>query len=731
MDFTSMFSVEMPDAPQFDDFTGVMDDPFPDMNFNDLLQFDHLKGFTNVDGSQQWPWSQTQDWTLMESPTEAVSGCHLLHKTKLEHEQDLSNGQLLLSDDDYVCMNQFPLMNQYPAYLTGIDISKRAGGLQHSCGPTSGGDSSSGGSDNGMLWEHLRTGQPTEKQQPTHTPHVHAAEGSDSYVFDSAGGGYIGVKGPQCPKTSLAQMTLRLTGTAKAVRAFGNLLRQRSPAKHRIQSTSLGRIAVLALAGLTVGQQHDSPRTSDFRLGATQTSGSVHQTAQSTPALLPNSFFRGKQPKQENSDGLEWFDEYLNNAHPAEGPLEGMAIGDYLRMKTNLENADRTSPASPLQASVAVSSMAIESSSTQDGASSGRASTSVPVTRRTQKEFGTANLQEGATSKELASTSAPVSSDSLLRTDGTAQEGRSMLSLGESITQSANPSVELFMLKRRIPKALHSIVDRDNTRVPTPLLQTETPSDAQTGAFIRGNTLRTAASAAPGADGGAYLLADPNHCNHPDALWAGGDQPVHTRPRISIPIRFDGEDDQTTPFAPSSGTAIIRLIQARQLAERVSNTSGFVRERLVDLEEERLSDHVRRRDHFGRPTEPRRQANWAEEFLRLVAGLGCLLFVLSIPPALFLPASLNLTPLILALTWPVSMAGAPGSKRKYYSKLWHVSCRIWDALMECMVRNKSRLRRGVHQLSLRRKDLASEARVWRGDARGLETCLRWNGDGVC
>lgn len=83
-----------------------------------------------------------------------------------------------------------------------------------------------GGGD-GMLWEHLRTGQ-TEKPVPTYTAHVHNADcGGSSGLHDRA----TGIPTNATLPISLPRTVLRLTGTKKAVKSFAGLLRSEAIAK--------------------------------------------------------------------------------------------------------------------------------------------------------------------------------------------------------------------------------------------------------------------------------------------------------------------------------------------------------------------------------------------------------------------------------------------------------------------------------------------------------------------
>lgn len=160
----------------------------------------------------------------------------------------------------------------------------------------------------------------------------------------------------------------------------------------------------------------------------------------------------------------------------------------------------------------------------------------------------------------LGLVSAPGSSRGMLQQNSSTLETRT---LGEGITSSVDPRTQLYMLKRRIPNALHSIVDRDNS----------------------GSSMTA----------GPTLQVIPREQTSPEqqcvraetGIAAGVNGPVHTRPRA----------------ASVSGFAAGSAMQQQQ---------GI-------CEESRLSDHVRRRDHFGRGL------SFGLQAFRAMAGLACLL----------------------------------------------------------------------------------------------------------
>ena len=650
MDFTDPLATEM---QPLDSFASLMEDPLPDMSFDDLLS----------PSQNQWPWSDTQDWTLMDESTDSFAAQNFMHQTIAEHESDLS----LLHNPGLV------------------DDIMRGHNMRQAV-------ENNGGSGNRMLWEHLRSGQlderPQEKQEPTHTAHVHDADIKNWYAFDCAGGGAgvaVGAatadfyasdeKGER--RRSLALLTLRLIGMAKAVKAFGNLLQQRSLSHSELRSISLGRVAPIAWAGLdTVQNLHANQRANGFLVEKAQQQHASLYTVQNLPAnqringslveqalrkhaslhtdgflsdpnqppLFQSIVAHGKLPLQEASRGSDELDSYfgsrVHSEPAADGPLEGMTTDDYLRTKTNF-------------------------SDTEKSGRGGRTSVSVPKVRRTQEEFGVpATGVEGPTSEGLGMNPAPSSSSGVLEDQHAtaAQEGRQGLSLGEGITGSASPSTELFMLKRRIPKTLHSIVDRSNNTAPTPLLQ-KGP----------GRTESTVVNATQ-VNGSAYQRVDSGFDNAPTLTGLSAplqaEKPAHARSRDPTASDFRGDTDQQ----PMSGIHANVLIAARvainpepQLAQRseIPSCSQWSSQR-AEVYDDRLSDHMRRRDHFGRQA----RESW-REVMGSVVAIGGLLMLLSMLPT----TTTNLSLLLLALVSPVP-----------------------DKILQCTTKNSSWLL-GVHQHS--------------------------------
>lgn len=573
------------DMQLFDDFTTVFQDPVPEYGFDQHRQFNHLLGLGGNTGiglpgvktDQQLRWDDSLEGGLPERTNvdgvnggignmqTTTGGRNLQTATSANNantSEALKFDQLQVMLDGNMALKA----GEYSRHLLSTMNTSLQGFPRTGKQPPTG---------NGVLWEHLRTGQ----VDPTHSSHVHDAEESGSYVFNSP---------------------------------------------------------------LTRGQELDS---------------------------------------------------YVSNqrhAGPgAQGPLEGMTIKDYLRMKTNFSNEEANSHAS-IQA---------------------------PSIRRTQKEFGTIPVSGGAESEELPSTSVAGSSGST----SVAHEGRPMPTLGEGIARAASPSTELYMLKRRIPMAVHSVVVRNNASM-NPLLQTETQSETHTSHPRNGRVLQ--------ANGGAYLRLDtengrmiqansgayltdkytytyrcPDAFNHCGSSAAAADQPVRSRPS-----NCSDDADQQHPSGGHSIRATATPEQAGAPRPDHNSTGKSIRIGLApganshapqgkDMESQsdeydvrgqslpyvhKKRDTFRRRDHFGPSTST--AATMAEreswrEVASLVAVLGGLLLLASLLPA----ANANFALLTLALVGPA--AGAKGTHMR--DRAWCFWSTVWGTMLQCTVKNSS------------------------------------------
>ncbi|KAK5120706.1 hypothetical protein LTR85_006064 [Meristemomyces frigidus] len=356
----------------------------------------------------------------------------------------------------------------------------------------------------------------------------------------------------------------------------------------------------------------------------------------------------------------------------------------------------------------------------------------VPATRRTQGEFGVNALSPRATSQGLPSTSVAQPSGSLFREESAARQGRPMMpTLGQSegIARAASPSTELYMLKRRVPNALH-------TRPATDRLV-----KVETGRPHEFNIPRDALSTGrvSQANGGAYLRLDTDNFTRPEPLQVGsssaGDKPAHTSsrnptvsdqhvssladsPQIATAEQAGARADPHTKFGAHNAK-----LRHSPNAAAVGNQDGCVVQGLggdAEVHELRLRDTFRRRDHFGRSlaTATRAEAAAVErvesaggaraELASVLVVLGGMLLLASLLP----PANANFALLLLALASPV--AGAKGTH--FRDRAWRFWSQTWGTMLQCTIKNSSWL--GLLQTS---PEVAAES--WPADDR-------WQHDGA-
>ena len=670
IEFNGSFGSEM-SIPELDEFATMFEDPLPDMSLDDLF----------MPTDQPWAWSNTADFTLMDSSSGAL---YDMNQAPQVVPTEPGHGSGSASWFDQSVGHDVEWFDHDVMQITG------------------------GGTDKKMLWEHLRTGQEdivTEKQQPTHTRHMHEMErpeehecvqrgdeidAKEAYEYDAdymaprfdwnqpgrANKGWPqhhiqkeamksdtddiayadwdrrGVQsdlrrpsdrmqdGSQHPSTSLSQMTLRLTGTAKAVKAFGSLLPPSSTQKQRLQSVSLKKVALLALGGFSVAQGLQQQQVADLRpRSCNDLSCAIGGTKISSSNAMDLSRHLNRSHPQRVPRGDPRIDAQSSDIHdrraplPDTGRLEGMTIEDYLRMHTN---------ATPVQ---------------EDGRATQSTASTTPKTPRSRDATSIALASDGSPANVERSVKSKIQGtnpDSVLNSATTqrlrsaaAQQGRPITSLGEGITTSTSPSMELFFLKRRGTRGLG--FDRSGPAAALgPLLMTIPPDvdtyhagDHEREIIISRNTeCMEGNQHSHLSDGGAYLTADPAHYNKPIlSVHTGGSgaasssaQPVHTRPNRPSTSGFFGETSSVAA-APLSSNATLAVNTVRV----PSSTANAVAA-------ERLSDHFRNRDHFGRPSRS-----------NLVAGL---MFSLAAFATLVLlsfvqTTSATLSILLLALAAPV------------------------------------------------------------------------------
>jgi len=184
------------------------------------------------------------------------------------------------------------------------------------------------------------------------------------------------------------------------------------------------------------------------------------------------------------------------------------------------------------------------------------ASTSVPTQSDASAPANFASLQGRPQSTRLSST--PVLRE---QAPDTQQGGMHQLSLGEGIRRDSNLATELFMLRRRLPKTqarrtASSASREDITNVPAQTKSVEATSRGQ----------QSPEQLSAQANGGAYLQ-----------LGSENIAPTHTSRRTY------------------RGGRVVEVRDAPPAQQDVSATKS-----VQSVHEDRLSDHVRYRDHHGR-----------------------------------------------------------------------------------------------------------------------------------
>lgn len=730
-----------PDMQLFDDFTNFFEEPMPDFPLDQDEQFNRLIGVSDGTSAKSYTHAP-QCGTGVRGNLPANAPLQIQNRLvkpsahAANADDALHSAQIQRTPDYNMVLKTEPLTLEP---VSTINTRAQRDGRQAPNG-------------NGLLWEHLRTGQVVQNQ-PTHSPRVEHEEGGNAYVFDSTGMSGSGGTGPQCPRTALAQIVLRLTGTTKAVRAFGSLLNPRTPASASLLTVSVGRVAgVLREVRQRDEQLHASRPDRD--------SGAPWRIQATTPH--DGRKFGGPSPGGTDAP--------LLSQQATNGPLEKMRTADYLRMKTNFASVE------------------------QEGSS---AFTSVPTIRRTQKKFGyipLASPGEDLRDGYLATTSEPASSRSALQSVNSApqqEEGRptpTTLAFGESIDRSASPSAELYRLKRRIPKALHSIVDRNH------------------------NSLDLATSIH--ANGGAYLRLDARKCNSPIELQevhtgpsAYADQPAHTS---SQNPRSDGHSwdleradpdhgPQTLQTAahnathhadPRNGGRDIRLGMGRggwpatgsqlpasmasvlqtsttasaSLSEAAPGRAGILLRsgRTVsgqdvrtgaspqqetsmrsndaqhvfaraEPQEERLRDYFKVKDHHGpsyyeeKKRDTKRYRDHNGEHNTDLAQVLCVLAAACLLASTFssLGDDVSASLLLLALCAPVS-----GKKGEHFrDRAWSFFAQVWGALLQCSIKNSAWLAQQQFNPAAGQKVMWKQGRYWKeGPVEESKGC--WRGEVV-
>lgn len=200
------------------------------------------------------------------------------------------------------------------------------------------------------------------------------------------------------------------------------------------------------------------------------------------------------------------------------------------------------------------------------------------------------------------------------------EDGTQILS-SRSITRRGSPATELYMLKRRLPRSLYSLADSDTDRrlaAPTPLLQIIAP------------------------------LQPPLQHSYASAMGVTRNTDI---PRQSSSLLYNSPLDATVE--PSSSGSMHDAYGLRNTA------SGPYADR--------LSDHFRCRDHFGRNDQD--DETWttnakSRDLFSLVAGLCGLLVLVSMLPSHNGKALLCWALLTVAFSCPMCRVKPPYVEKK-------------------------------------------------------------------
>ena len=409
-DFDFTTGLDMSTFQSFDDFP-MFEDQFPEFTVDDLMHFDQpANNFqpqdyftTNLSPTQQNGSSGNEHYEFglpqPHNPVQHVPG---------------TSGDLQQLDTDHNLLGH----GQDRSSISGSQQQPRRSGLRVSTGAETRnnvllgvnhqqdglllqGDLQNGRQDgqqnvpgNGMLWEHLRTGQ-RETPQPTHTAHVHNAGCGELFGLAEANGV---LKEPRLRPT-LAQTTSRLVGTTKALRTFAGLAQSsdsRSPS--RSQSISIQRV-VEALRHATEHQLSTSNGSTPLPVQHTRPHSG---TSSLTDSALRKSSSTGAPDRRE---GLL--------AHPT---------------------ANAVQPELRLQTSTSVSQ-------------SGGLRIGTAALSQGRPHLSLVNPDHGIQQSLLASKSISGIASSVPR-----QPGRRPTTLGEGVAPLSSISSELFMARRRIPR---------------------------------------------------------------------------------------------------------------------------------------------------------------------------------------------------------------------------------------------------------------------------------------
>ncbi|KXL47295.1 hypothetical protein M433DRAFT_532583 [Acidomyces richmondensis BFW] len=511
----------------------------------------------------------------------------------------------------------------------------------------------SDGTGNEMLWEHLRTGQ----IEPTHTAHVHDSEGSASYVFDSTGrsgsGSHSSRNGEGIlahARPSWAQTVLRLTGTMKAIRAFGNLAKTRKT-RSSLQSIPLSKAALLvslAAARAVAQQLHPQSAVNRANMDNSPTTFEYNDGRAVAPQPWHGHDNHLGLPCHGGSLALE---SHVIRKPDVNSPFEGMPINDYFPIKMNIWAKSNAADVSGMSADL--------------------------FPRDSKQIPWNVDLSR---SQVRALSSAPSHSNELLLESANSDRGRHVPPVfGELIDRAPSLAAEMFMLKRRIPKVLHSIVGcshRDRRCAESePPLQIETLRERMREVLLSHNP--SDGDNATGVAGTSHLRLITGTSSRADAALetfrfefasTNNSAPMHTRLRSLLSSES------------SAGPSVLqhKLADATQentplqTPSPIGRMGGHARAAaaLPWQAEDRLSDHVRRRDHFGRSWTP---------------ILGALLLLAALLHRVHCAGSVDFSLVLFALLSPVPITRGDG----FRPRCGGFRSMVYGPISKCTIKNSS------------------------------------------
>lgn len=223
-----------------------------------------------------------------------------------------------------------------------------------------------------------------------------------------------------------------------------------------------------------------------------------------------------------------------------------------------------------------------------------------------------------------------------------------------SASASTSPSAEMYMLKRRIPKALHSIVDRDAA------VSSSSP-------LLKANVTGSQAVISRQANGGAYLRLDTDNYTRPSRTATVSD--------TSTVLSEAKSKQATAPASPEVTLCASQADAAKTKQPRfavAASKSGLYPLFVSD------TDTQRHRDHYGRASVPATSA-MAGMYARLALGSALLV-------AALLYSGISPSLLLLVLACPQ----ADGSKRSHASMLPIVQCSVENSAWLSGLRSSAR-----------------------------------------